>query len=118
MAVKKLSIKEDFNDRINNLNVSDNRTDFNNFVRNIDNLYAKLLYVVNDNSINYTRLALNDGYEDGTVSRVVINGFNKELEKANKTIKELLDCITKLERYGDDHVDNYNKLNWRSSVNK
>ena len=113
MAVRKLKVKEDFNDRINSQNVTlDSSVKYGELLRNLDFLYNMLSTDDAMGEIKLTSMALETGYDSGTVSRTAINGFNRELEKANKTVSDLITCLSDLKYYGQEHInkDVWNEL--------
>lgn len=113
MAVKKLNINEDINDIINTKDVAtESSRKVGDLYRNIDYLYRLLTTDEYEREIQYTLMALQDGYDEGIISRTVINGFNKELDKANQIIYQVIDCLNNIKNYGHNHVpdDVYSEL--------
>lgn len=113
MAVRKLNMNEDINDRINTKDVTlDSSRKVGDLFRSIDYLYNMLATDECEHEINYTLMALRQGYDEGIVSRTTINGFNKELDAANKAIDALIISLNKVKNYGRNHVadDVYNEL--------
>ena len=74
-------------------------------LRHLDFLYDRLSTDEDIGEIKLTSIALDTGFDNGTITRTAINGFNKELEKADKAVLDLINCLTNLKCYGQKHIN-------------